>query len=115
MKRQALTFSLLPLMLVSACAEPVMVPPVGASEASLTCDQLLQEMESARQAGRDARADDRAKASYLLIVPAYVSWYRMDEAEEAARLRHTQLQRMYAERGCPPLTSLPGPATVPAP
>lgn len=102
-------YALILACLLSACADPVVVPPVGDAEAAFSCEQLAGELSTVRDAERAARAEDRAKPAYLLIVPAYVSWYRMEQAEEAARQRHAQLVRLYTERGCPPLegTALP--------
>ena len=102
------------LMFLSACAEPVVVAPAGEAEAGLDCQALSAEIALAQKAQIDARAEDRAKASYLLIVPAYVSWYRMDKAEDAARLRREQLEKLAAEKHCPP-TSIAPPAEVAAP
>lgn len=99
---------------LAACAEPVIVPPAGAAEAALDCQALAMEIIAAQQAQNEARSEDRAKASYLLIVPAYVSWYRMDKAEDAARLRREQLEKLSAQKQCPPsATTSPAEVAVP--
>jgi hypothetical protein len=104
-------FSLLALGLLTACAEPEMAAPVGEREAQLSCEDLAKEFQAAQGIEKAARADDRAKASYLLIVPAYVSWYRMEQAEDAARLRQQQLLEQMQVKNCPPLEG----ATLPSP
>lgn len=90
--------------MVAACANPVVVPPAGEVEAALDCEALKTEIASAKQAAIDARSEDRAKAAYLLVVPGFVSWYRMDKAEKAAHARQAQLEKIAAEKKCEPIT-----------
>lgn len=87
-------------LLATACAEPEIAPPVGEREDRMSCEELETEWRAAKAMEKAARADDRAKASYLLIVPAYVSWYRMVEAEEAAQERQVQLRARIKEKDC---------------
>ncbi len=85
---------------LTSCAEPKMADPVGEREAGLTCQALAEELASALELKKEARSEDRAKASYLLVVPAYVSWYRMDKAEQAAEARAAKLHALMAEKHC---------------
>ncbi|MBY0354481.1 MAG: hypothetical protein K2Q12_01980 [Rickettsiales bacterium] len=85
---------------LTSCADPVVVPPVGKDEAVFSCEQLHEALKEAHRAKKDARKDDRAKASYLLVIPGYVSWYRMDRAEKAAIHRIDGLERLMKEKSC---------------
>jgi hypothetical protein len=99
MKNFTLTIAV-SLLLVS-CANPTVVPPLStAQQKNLTCEQIQQEVTSAQHYEKEARSEDRFKAGYILIAPAVVSIYRMDQAEKAARTRLEQLEQAAAEKNC---------------
>lgn len=93
----------LPLVTVSflaACAQPVVVPPVGAEDRSKTCAELDRDIAQTKEYRDAARKDDEFQWKYILVVNAVASMYNINKAEKAAQDRLAELQELYAKNNC---------------
>lgn len=110
--------ALLSVLLVAACANPVVVAPVGPEEQSKNCSQLDYEIAQAKHYRKEARAEDGFRWKYIGVVNGFVSAYRINKAEEAAQTRINQLEQIAKEKECPvidmPVAAESGAALVPA-
>ena len=66
----------------------------------MACTHIESELQSARLALKEAKKEDKFKLQYMLIVPAVISIYRMNEAQEAARKRIDELELLYQRQAC---------------
>lgn len=92
--------SIIAMLLLSACAKPVMAPPVTAADAQKDCAMLERDIEETAQLKRAAREEDRFQWKYIFVVNAATSWHRMNKAEEAAVDRLEKLNAIAAAKGC---------------
>lgn len=88
------------LLSASACAKPVVAPPVTAVDAQKDCAALERDIEETSQLKRAAREEDRFQWKYIFVVNAATSWHRMNKAEQAAVERLEKLNAIAAAKGC---------------
>ena len=88
------------LLLLGGCSNHY-VTRYGPPQRQLSCDTLLQEIYTAQQNKEVARADDRFRLRYMLIVPAMLTVYHILQAEKAADQHIEAMQRLFVQQGCP--------------
>lgn len=88
------------LLSISACAKPVVAPPVTAADTQKDCAALERDIEETTQLKRAAREEDRFQWKYIFVVNAATSWHRMNKAERAAVDRLEKLNAIAAAKGC---------------
>lgn len=88
------------LLMLSACAKPVVAPPVTMADAQKDCAALERDIEETTQLKRAAREEDRFQWKYIFVVNAATSWHRMNKAEQAAVDRLERLNTIAAAKGC---------------
>lgn len=104
MRLTALSLTALALAL-SGCATPTVVDTKQTADRSLTCAQLLAQIEEAEEFEKKAR-DDRGMtgtnvAAAVLFWPALIATYsNTEDAIEAAEERQDHLEKLYAQGGC---------------
>ncbi|MBL0317810.1 MAG: hypothetical protein IPP74_00640 [Alphaproteobacteria bacterium] len=98
MLKKIIIMSLIPAVMLSACADPVIIH-YGVT-GPLACSHIETELQSARLALKESKREDSFKLQYILIVPAVVSIYRMNKAETAARKRIDELEGLYQRQAC---------------
>lgn len=99
--RPTLPVSALALLLaVSACANPVVAPPVTPADSQKSCAEIEADIARTAQLKREARADDEFQWRYVFIVNAATSWHRMNKAEDAAVERLAKLNDIAKAKGC---------------
>ncbi|WBQ09070.1 hypothetical protein L2D01_09200 [Hyphomonadaceae bacterium ML37] len=92
-------------LFVSACATPRVVEAQQAGDRNLSCAEIMQQIDEARQFEEAAR-DDRSVnttnvAAAVFFWPALVGTYmNTEEAIEAAQDRREHLNRLYENKGC---------------
>lgn len=105
------------LLGLAACANPHVVPPVGAQDHAKACDAIQADIAETQKYKAEARAEDKFQWKYVFMVNAATSWVRMNKAEEAATKRLHDLNQIYAEKGCdgskPAAVLAPAPAPAP--
>ncbi|MGB1539597.1 MAG: hypothetical protein ACPG80_01435 [Rickettsiales bacterium] len=87
-------------LLLSACANPVVVPPLRIEEHAKDCDAIAKDISQTRHFKDAARDEDGFQWKYIFVVNALVSAYRINEAETAAEERLAELERMAANKDC---------------
>ena len=104
MRLTALSLTALALAL-SGCASPTVVDSKQTTDRSLTCAQLLTQIEEAEQFEKKAR-DERGVtgtnvAAAVLFWPALIATYsNTEDAIEAAEERQNHLDKLYMQGGC---------------
>jgi len=104
MRLTALSLTALALVL-SGCASPTVVDSKQTTDRSLTCAQLLTQIEEAEQFEKKAR-DERGVtgtnvAAAVLFWPALIATYsNTEDAIEAAEERQNHLDKLYMQGGC---------------
>lgn len=108
MKMRRFPFILALALAASACSNPVLVPSVTVADHQKDCPDLLKDIEQTRYYRKEARADDKFMWKHIFIFNAFVSAYRMNEAESAANTRLGELERTATAKGCfnPPAPAL---------
>ena len=98
MKKQLSFF--LTVLLLTSCANPVVVKPVAASDMqNMNCAQITADIATTQSALHDSRKEDRFKLQYVFIVPGVVA-YRMNKAESAAQNRLNGLNMLAQQKKC---------------
>lgn len=87
-------------LIMSGCAKPVVVSPVTEADRAKNCTQIMAEIKDAERYQKNARAEDKFKVGYIAILPAIVSVYNMNKAEDAANLRQEGLRKLAKDKGC---------------
>ncbi len=109
--RKIISISLVASQLLTACADPIVVR--HGVTGPMACTHIESELQSARLALKEAKKEDKFKLQYILIVPAVISIYRMNEAQEAARKRIDELELLYQRQACNSQnTGIPTPRTL---
>lgn len=88
------------LLMLSACAKPIVAPPVTAMDTQKDCAALEQDIAETTELKRAAREEDRFQWKYIFVVNAATSWHRMNTAEKAAVERLEKLNSIAAAKGC---------------
>lgn len=103
MKKSAL---ILPILLfLSGCATPHVVTEEKVSDSSLSCEQLMAEIEEAEEFEEKARDEKGVTgtnvAAAILFWPAIAGTYmNANEAIEAAQKRQEHLNDLHRSKGC---------------
>jgi hypothetical protein len=92
-------------LIVSACATPHVVQPVRVEDLSLTCSQVVHEMEEAdafrASADKERGATGTNVAAVLFFWPALLGTYsNINEAVAAADKRKIHLLTIYQQKNC---------------
>src|SRR5690606_29402207 len=95
-----LGIALLLLAAVSACANPVVAPPLTAPEREKDCTAIEADITETSNLKRAARDDDKFMWRYVFVVNGFVSAYRMNKAEAAAQERLDELRALGQAKGC---------------
>jgi len=90
---------------LSGCASPTVVDSKQTTDRSLSCTQILAQIEEAEQFEKTAR-DERGVtgtnvAAAVLFWPALIATYsNTEDAIEAAEERQDHLDKLYVQNGC---------------
>lgn len=105
MIRKTLALTAVSAILLSACATPTVVDVKKVDDASLTCAQLVAEIDEAKSFEEDARSEKgvtgKNTAAVIFFWPAAVATYvNAEEAIEAADKRQDHLMKLYEDKSC---------------
>ncbi len=92
-------------ILLAGCATPTVVDTKKLGDASLTCDQLKQEIEDAEKFEKEARKErtvtGKNVAAAVLFWPALIGTYsNTEEAINAAKERKENILKIAASKNC---------------
>lgn len=96
---------LLPIALLTACANPEVVRVQEPRDYKLTCTELEREMEEAQKFKERAQDEKgvtgKNAAAAVLFWPALLGTYsNVEEATDAAEDRQDHLMAIYEDKGC---------------
>lgn len=100
MKKLAVTLAIPSLLLTSCAPAPHVTTVYQPNDNNLNCRQLVQEIATAKNHKKAARAEDTFQWKYVLIVPAVIGAFQWDKAESAAEKRIAHLQNLHRKNNC---------------
>lgn len=104
MVKRITTIAAITSIFLTSCANPTVVE--YGHMGPMACNNITSELAQAKQALADSHKEDKFKLQYILIVPAAISAYRMNKAQNAAERRVTELEAAYRRQACSPEKSM---------
>lgn len=103
--RKLLALAAASAIFLSACATPAVVDVKKVNDASLSCEQLVAEIDEAKSFEDDARSEKgvtgKNAAAVIFFWPAAVATYvNVEEAIDAADKRQAHLYKLYEKKNC---------------